>query len=189
MRKIMGKRVLLSLFLVIVMMFVSACGGGSGEKGSEPAAGTEKASQTDGKEDKDNKPGVEPLGDVNPIPEDGIITKDQFATVAGEDRDISFVGETDEGIKYTWVYHAAQIQNPEDQNLKIRFDLEGLEDIKKEANNANDALKMTMYGKGLICPPTLTERMIFLPSSHTKPVFFLKAVTRCLSEMRTGSSA
>ena len=156
MRKIMGKRVLLSLLLVMVMIFLSACGGGSGKKENDPAADTGKAAQTSQKEEKDSQPGVEPLADVNPIPEDGIITKDQFATVAGEDRDISFVGETDEGIKYTWVYHAAQIQNPEDQNLKIRFDREDLDDIKRDANNANDALKMTMYGKGLICPPTLT---------------------------------
>ena len=155
MRRTMGKRVLLSLFLVMVMVFLSACGG-SGKKGTDPSEDTGKVAQTSQDKEKDSKPGVEPLADVNPIPEDGIITKDQFATVAGEDRDISFVGETDDGIKYTWVYHAAQIQNPEDQNLKIRFDREDLEDIKKQANNANDALKMTMYGKGLICPPTLT---------------------------------
>lgn len=155
MRKIMGKRVLLSLLLVLVMVFLSACGGGSGKKDQEPA-GKGKTTQTSEKEEKDSQSEVEALADVNPIPEDGIITKDQFATVAGEDRDISFVGETDDGIKYTWVYHAAQIQNPEDQNLKIRFDREDLDDIKRDANNANDALKMTMYGKGLICPPTLT---------------------------------
>ena len=126
MRKLMGKRALLSLLLVLVMAFLSACGGGTGEKEKGAAADTGKAAQTSQDKEKDSKPGVEPLADVNPIPEDGIITKDQFATVAGEDRDISFVGETDDGIKYTWVYHAAQIQNPEDQNLKIRFDREDL---------------------------------------------------------------
>ena len=155
MSKTMGKRTLLSLLLIVVMIFLCACGGGSGKTDSQPAS-TKKKEQTTQAQNKEEGSGTEPLADVNPIPEDGVITKEQFATVAGEDRDISFVGETDDGIKYTWVYHAAQIQNPEDQNLKIRFDLEDLEEIKKQANNANDALRMTMYGKGLICPPTLT---------------------------------
>ena len=153
-RKTMGKRVLVSLLLTFILVILCACGGGNSgkEQGGPPAAEKE----TRAARDKEKSSDVEPLGDVNTIPEDGIITKEQFATVAGEDRDISFVGETDEGIKYTWVYHAAQIQNPEDQNLKITFETENLDDIRREANNANDALKMTMQGGGLICPPTLT---------------------------------
>ena len=157
MRKRIGKRIFISLLLTITLLFLSACGGGgSGEKGGRPAG---KEAQTARKQEN-TRTDVEPLGDVNPIPEDGIITKEQFAAVAGEDRDISFVGETRDGIKYTWVYHAAQIQNPEDQDLRIVFEAEeDLDKIKQETNNANDALKMTMYGKGLICPPTLTVEL------------------------------
>lgn len=153
-RKMMGKRVLFSLLLAFILAVLCACGsGGAGkEAGNRPPA-AEKETADRGKETSSD---VEPLGEVNTIPEDGIITKEQFATVAGEDKDISFVGETEDGIKYTWVYHAAQIRNPEDQNLKIAFETENLDEVKKDANNANDALKMTMQGGGLICPPTLT---------------------------------
>lgn len=99
---------------------------------------------------------VTPLEEVNVIPEDGIITKEQFKTIAGEDMDVRFNGETESGIKYSWIFHANQIQNPEDQNLKIDFSSEGLDDIKKQANNATDALKITLHGKGIIAVPTLT---------------------------------
>ena len=151
----MKKKTWISLLLIVCLICLTACGGKSnrGENQSTvPGAGRAE----EGRKTEDaGSSGEEPLGEVNEIPEDGIITKEQFATVAGEDRDIRFVGETEDGIKYTWTYHAAQIQNPEDQNLKIDFETEDLSDIKKQANNANDALKMTMHGKGLICPPQL----------------------------------
>lgn len=105
---------------------------------------------------KSSEKEAEPLQEVNEIPEDGIITKAQFKTVAGEKKDIQFTGKTDSGITYTWTFHADQIQNPEDQNLKIDFTEDGLEEVKKEASNAQDALKMTMHGKGIIAVPTLT---------------------------------
>ena len=102
------------------------------------------------------KSGSKTLKEINEIPEDGVITKEQFETVAGEDKQIQFTGETEDGIQYVWTYNAAQIQNPEDQNLKIDFTSENLEEIKTQANDANDALKLTMHGKGVICIPTLT---------------------------------
>ena len=89
------------------------------------------------------------------IPEDGVITKEQFKTVAGENKKVQFKGTTDDGITYIWTYDCSKIQNPADQNLKIDFSEKDLDDLKKQANNANDALKMTMYGKGLICVPDL----------------------------------
>ena len=99
---------------------------------------------------------VEPLQDVNVLPEDGVITKEQFKTVAGEDKEIQFTGEGEDGITYVWTFDASQIQNPTDQNLKISFTSDGLDDVKEQANNATDALKMTMEGKGVIAVPTLT---------------------------------
>jgi len=153
------KKSLLVLFLISCLLILTACGGKTNEDEINRSAVTERQKESQEKKtgkDSSGGSGVKPLEDVNEIPSDGIITKEQFATVAGQDKEIRFIGETDEGISYTWTYKAAQIQNPEDQNLKIDFDSEDLDEIKKQANNANDALKMTMHGKGLICPPTLT---------------------------------
>lgn len=157
MRRCIKGKILIGLLLLFCFVFLAACGGKSNEAELNRPAQTE--AQRDTKDEKGHQSGssgVKALEDVNRIPSDGVITKEQFATVAGENREIKFIGETEDGISYTWTYNASQIQNPEDQNLKITFDSEDLDDIKKEANNANDALKMTMHGKGLICPPTLT---------------------------------
>lgn len=136
---------LAALFMTVCLVLLTACGGNGG---SAPEGSSRESS-------------VETLGDVNPLPEDGVITKEQFETVAGENREIQFTGESD-GISYVWTFNTSQIQNPEDQNLKITFTTEGLDNIKDVANNANDALKMTMEGQGLICVPTLT---VTLPES------------------------
>lgn len=144
-RKSKIKYRLAALLMTVCLVLLTACGGNGG---SAPEGSSGESS-------------VEALGDVNPIPEDGIITKEQFETVAGENREIQFTGESD-GISYVWTFNASQIQNPEDQNLKVTFTTEGLDDIKTAANNANDALKMTMEGQGLICVPTLT---VTLPES------------------------
>lgn len=105
---------------------------------------------------------MEALAEVNPVPEDGIVTKEQFQTVAGKDMQVQFTGQTEEGITYVWTYDASKIQNPQDQNLNIDFIQDGLEEIKKQANNAEDALGITMYEKGVITPPVL---QITLPAS------------------------
>ena len=151
------RKSLLSLFLVLILMLTTACATSttdSDQKAFSQApkeAGQEKDS---GKDKKDAE--VKALSEVNEIPEDGIIRKEQFETVAGQDMQVSFVGQTDDGYRYTWTYDASKIQNPQDQNLLIDFNKDDLDDVKMSANNANDALEMTMHGKGLICPPTLT---------------------------------
>ena len=71
------------------------------------------------------------LADMNEIPEDGIITKEQFKTVAGDNKKVQFKGTTDDGITYIWTYDCSKIQNPADQNLKIDFSEKGLDDLKK----------------------------------------------------------
>ena len=135
--------VVLALLMSMLLIVSTGCGkSGSGD------------SSSDKKMDK-----TETLADVNNIPEDGVITKEQFKTVAGENKKVQFKGTTDDGITYIWTYDCSKIQNPADQNLKIDFSEKDLDDLKKQANNANDALKMTMYGKGLICVPDLEVQL------------------------------
>lgn len=155
----------LAVFMVLCMILLTGC------KGSDKtSAGSKKSSGN-----------VEALSDVNEIPEDGVITKEQFETVAGEDKTIQFTGTTDDGISYVWTFNAKQIQNPADQNLKINFTTEKLDDIKKEANNATDALKMTMNGKGLICVPTLA---VTLPTNWKSDTgLLLKEQNKKLAKM------
>lgn len=143
---------LLAFLLAFVLVLAVGCGSGKdGSEGSTGASGTAGGSGN-----------AETLLDSNEIPEDGVITKEQFASIAGQDRQVQFTGHTEDGISYIWTYDASKIQNPEDQNLKIRFTTEGLDEIKKQANNANDALMMTMNGKGVISVPTL---QVTLPSA------------------------
>ena len=135
--------IILALLMSMLLIVSTGCGkSGSGD------------SSSDKKTDK-----TETLADVNTIPEDGVITKEQFKTVAGENKKVQFKGTTDDGITYIWTYDCSKIQNPADQNLKIDFSEKDLDDLKKQANNANDALKMTMYGKGLICVPDLEVQL------------------------------
>lgn len=142
----------LALFLCAILMLTMGCAKGT-EK--EQAAGTASG---------------EALAEMNDIPADGIITKDQFQSVAGKDQKVQFKGTTEDGITYIWTYDCAKIQNPEDQNLKIDFTQENLDEIKKQANDANDALQMTMHGKGLICVPTLE---VTLPQSWESNAAYL----------------
>lgn len=143
---------LLAFLLAFVLVLAVGCGSGKdGSEGSTGASGTAGGFGS-----------AETLLDINEIPEDGVITKEQFASIAGQDRQVQFTGQTEDGISYVWTYDASKIQNPEDQNLKISFTTEGLDEIKKQANNANDALMMTMNGKGVISVPTL---QVSLPSA------------------------
>lgn len=136
-------RVVLALLMSMLLIVSTGCGK-SGNGGSSSGKKSGKAVT---------------LADMNEIPEDGIITKEQFKTVAGENKKVQFKGTTEDGITYIWTYDCSKIQNPAEQNLKIDFSEEGLDDLKKQANNANDALKMTMHGKGLICVPDLEVQL------------------------------
>lgn len=141
------KRGLVHVILALLMSMLLIVSTGCGKSGSGDSSSDKKMDKT------------ETLADVNTIPEDGVITKEQFKTVAGENKKVQFKGTTDDGITYIWTYDCSKIQNPADQNLKIDFSEKDLDDLKKQANNANDALKMTMYGKGLICVPDLEVQL------------------------------
>lgn len=143
----MKKKGLVRVVLALLMSMLLIVSTGCGKSGDGGSSSSKKSGKT------------ETLADVNEIPEDGIITKEQFKTVAGENKTVQFKGTTDDGITYIWTYDCTKIQNPADQNLKIDFSEKDLDDLKKQANNANDALKMTMHGKGLICVPDLEVQL------------------------------
>lgn len=143
MKKTGFARIIFAVLMSVLMVISTGCG-----KSGSLKENSNKSSKK-----------VEALADMNEIPEDGIITKEQFKTVAGENKKVQFKGTTEDGITYIWTYDCSKIQNPADQNLKIDFSDKELDDLKKQANNANDALKMTMYGKGLICVPDLEVQL------------------------------
>lgn len=94
------------------------------------------------------------LQEEDEIPENGIILQEDLETVAGREGVVKFYGES-EGISYCFTFDTKKIQNPIDQNLKLTFSTDHLEEIKREAGMAADALKITMTGKNLVCIPTL----------------------------------
>jgi hypothetical protein len=99
------------------------------------------------------------LADDNPIPEDGIITAAQFQSIAGEDRTVTFTGQSPEGIGYVWTFNGKDIKNPADQNLKVEFVTQGdeLNSIKTAAGNAPCGIGLKLASDhGLITVPTLT---------------------------------
>ena len=116
---------------MLVMVFLLATGCGSADQSS-----------------------AAPLQEVNDIPSDGIVTKEQFSTVAGEDKEIKFTETLDGGITYTWTIHAKLIKNPQDQNLKVGIVQDVVEKLKT-ADTVN-TLGVTMEGKGLVAASNLS---------------------------------
>ena len=107
-------RVVLALLMSMLLIVSTGCGK-SGNGGSSSGKKSGKTAT---------------LADMNEIPEDGIITKEQFKTVAGDNKKVQFKGTTDDGITYIWTYDCSKIQNPAYQNLKIDFSEKGLDDLK-----------------------------------------------------------
>ena len=72
-------RVVLALLMSMLLIVSTGCGK-SGNGGSSSGKKSGKTAT---------------LADMNEIPEDGIITKEQFKTVAGENKKVQFKGTTD----------------------------------------------------------------------------------------------
>lgn len=102
-----------------------------------------------------SKEEVTPLEADNKILDDGVITADQMATIAGKEGTYYFHGETEEGIRYQWAYEGSKIKNPEKQTLKIEFKEKGLEQIQEEAGDAPYALQAKIQKMNLAAPVTL----------------------------------
>lgn len=96
------------------------------------------------------------LKEQNDVPKDGIVSKDQMSTIAGQKGTYYFNGKTKDGIVYQWRYKGKQIQNPVEQNLLVECSSKGLDDVKKSAGNAPYALKVTLKKMNMAAPATLT---------------------------------
>lgn len=122
---------LIAFILVTLLLFATACGNG-------------------------NEAAVEPLSDVTEIPEDGIITKEQLKTVAGEDRKVQFTGTLADGTTYIWTLNGKLIKNPQDQNLKVELVKDAIDSVKGKMPDAVNALGVKMAGKGLVAASNLS---------------------------------
>lgn len=159
--KIKNKLTGLLLCLALSAASLTGCGG---EKTSEPVknevvqdtAKTDKKADTDKKETKaEKKNDKNALKEDNQIPEDGVITKEQMESIAGEKGEYRFHGETSDGISYTWIYDGSKIKNPVEQKLKVEFSEENLDEIKKAADDAPYALQVKLQKMELAAPATL----------------------------------
>ncbi len=116
----------LTLILCLALFAVSGCGG----KGKE-TEGTEEAGTREARETMERL-----LSDRNELPEDGVVTEEEMASIAGLDGTVEFFGKTPEGIAYTWTYQTKNIKNPQEQRLKVACVADGLEEIREKAEKA-----------------------------------------------------
>lgn len=98
------------------------------------------------------------LADNTEIPEDGIITAAQFRSIEGKDRTVTFTGSTSDGTQYIWTFNGKDIQNPQDQNLKVEFTGDGVDAARAAAGNASYGMGLKLDNKGMICVPQLTVK-------------------------------
>lgn len=133
------------MFLCLCTFLLAGCQASDGE--TIRTAGTDAAPV--GKD-------VESLQEENEVPEDGIISKEQMATIAGSDGTYYFHGETEDGIAYQWAYDGKKVQNPIEQKLKVECIEEGLEEIQTAAGNAPYGLGVVLQDMDMAAPATLT---------------------------------
>ncbi len=141
-----NKRGFIVIALLISMLLVLV-GCSSSKDESKSGATTTKANVS---------ADVVALKEQNDVPKDGIVSKDQMSTIAGQKGTYYFNGKTKDGIVYQWRYKGKQIQNPVEQNLLVECSSKGLDDVKKSAGNAPYALKVTLKKMNMAAPATLT---------------------------------
>ncbi len=144
------------LALLLALVLLTGCGAAADNQMPQITSAVADAMEESSAAESATASEVVALQEENEIPTDGVITKAQMETVAGQDMTVHFNGETAEGITYTWSYEAKQIQNPTEQKLLVQVSADGLEDIKKEAADAPYALAVTLQDMELAAAPTLT---------------------------------
>ena len=99
------------------------------------------------------------LADNTELTGDEVITAAQFRSIQEKDRTVTFTGHTDSGVEYVWTFNGKNIQNPQDQNLKVTLTDEGVTEAKAAANNAPYGLGIKLDNKGMITVPQLTLKL------------------------------
>ncbi|MDD7388886.1 MAG: DUF4430 domain-containing protein [Lachnospiraceae bacterium] len=91
------------------------------------------------------------------LPEDGIVSQELMEAIAGKDAVFEFYS-TDENmhISYYWSYEGKKIQNAVEQNMKVTFTDDRVDEVKKAANNASVGLGVTLPKENLAAPAKLT---------------------------------
>lgn len=102
---------------------------------------------------------VNPLKTVTTLSKSGVVSKAKMATLVGKKKTYQFKGTAKNEIHYTWAYQGAQVKNPVKQNLNVTFKTTGLDSIKKAANQATEAAKITIHKMQLAGAPTLTVQL------------------------------
>ena len=161
------------VLLLAVMLLVSGCTTRSSEITPLEKAGR-TAGETGGKTDKEtvgekneqtseaadgSMPGIGDLftdGKME-LPENGMVSQEQMEAIAGTDADYQFCSvDKQMNISYSWSYEGKKIQNPVEQNLKVVFTEDKVEEVKKAANDASVGLGLTLEKVNLAAPAKLT---------------------------------
>ena len=143
--------------LLLCCLLTAGCRGSDTDINRGPKAVSEvaKEDQKDTKNaDKEDTKEQNLEHDIQ-IPEDGVISQDQIQQISGADGEFRFHGQTDDGIIYTWIFDGSKIQNPVEQKLKVEFSSDGLDDIKKLAEDPPYALQVSFQKMELAAPATL----------------------------------
>ena len=144
------------LAMLLVLLVLTGCGSSADNQMPQITSAVADAMEESTADKSSVAEETQALTEDNEIPADGVITKEQMETVAGQDMTVRFHGKTADGISYTWSYEAKQIQNPVEQKLLAEISTDQLDDVKKEAADAPYALAVTLQDMELAAAPTLT---------------------------------
>lgn len=149
------------MILLALVLFTAGCTGCT--TSSSQITPLEKADQTTEKnENKNENLSIDEMftdGRMT-LPENGIVTQNQMEAIAGTDAVYEFYSsDTEMNISYYWSYEGKKIKNPVEQNMKVTFTNDQVEDVKKAANNASVGLGVTLAKANLAAPAKLTLQL------------------------------
>lgn len=142
------------MILLSVLLFTAGCTTNSSQ--ITPLEKPEQAS--DGAAENNSNIDIEELFTDSrmTLPEDGVVTQAQMEAIAGKDAVFEFYSTDEEmHISYYWSYEGKKIQNPVQQNMKVSFTNDRVEEVKKAANNASVGLGVTLPKENLAAPARL----------------------------------